>query len=346
MTGRSHPRRTLPPIAMLALSSMLAACGDAATGPESFNAVETFDRFWLTFDENYSYFDYKRISWDSLGEAHRPAARNIDSPTQLVTLLKAMTLPLRDVHVSFTSPTGEHHSTWVPQQAANWDQATWARHVTANGWQQQPNWGHARLGDIGYIAIGGWTAGVDTLAVDAVLESFRDLPAIIIDVRPNGGGDDRIALRVAGRFADQRRHIETVRFRNGPRHADLGPPTQRFLERRGGWQYTKAVVVLTGRAAFSSNETFIAAMRELPHVTLIGDTTGGSSGNPGNHQLAGGWTYRVPRWIAYLVDGTVIEWNGVPPDIALPTPELEFGGEMDPVIEYAESWLRQRLDDS
>ncbi len=83
-------------------------------------------------------------------------------------------------------------------------------------------------------------------------------------------------------------------------------------------------------------------MRELPQVTLIGDTTGGSSGNPASHELTGGWTYRVPRWIAYLVDGTVIEWNGIPPDIVLPTAALDFSGERDPVIEFGVEWLAGR----
>jgi hypothetical protein len=55
-------------------------------------------------------------------------------------------------------------------------------------------------------------------------------------------------------------------------------------------------------------------MRELPSVTILGDTTGGSSGNPAQHRL-GAWSYMVPRWIEWTADRRVIEWNGIPPDM-------------------------------
>ena len=72
----------LRPAAAAALLSISLAfgCGDGATGPDPFDALESFDRFWLAFDENYSYFEYKRIDWDSLGDAWRPRARELDSP--------------------------------------------------------------------------------------------------------------------------------------------------------------------------------------------------------------------------------------------------------------------------
>ena len=331
------------PLPLRAHSALLLAlatgCGDSATAPDTFPALEVFDRFWAAFDSEYSYFEYKRINWDSLGEVYRVRAPAVASYDDMVPLLREMVQPMRDVHVSFTSPSGEHVPSWLPPYAINWDQQTWSRHVTAHQWAQRPNWGSARFGDIGYLAFGGWGSGIDTLAVDAVLDALRDLPALIIDVRPNGGGDSRIALRVAGRFATTRTHFQSVRFREGPRHSDFGPLIDAFVEPRGPWQYSGPVVVLTGRAAFSSNEAFIAAMRELPHVTLIGDTTGGSSGNPATHSLGGGWTFRVPRWIATLVDGTVIEWNGIPPDVPLDTGSLTFGGATDPVIDFALAWL-------
>ena len=49
----------------------------------------------------------------------------------------------------------------------------------------------------------------------------------------------------------------------------------RVLSPRGAWQYTGSVLVLIGARCASSNEGFIAAMRQLPHVTLVGDRTAG-----------------------------------------------------------------------
>jgi C-terminal processing protease CtpA/Prc len=75
-------------------------------------------------------------------------------------------------------------------------------------------------------------------------------------------------------------------------------------------------------------------MRELPTVTILGDTTGGSSGNPRHHRL-GAWTYTVSRWIEWTADRRVIEWNGIPPDSVVRwDPNVVALGE-DPVLAAA-----------
>ncbi len=88
-----------------------------------------------------------------------------------------------------------------------------------------------------------------------------------------------------------------------------------MLNPRGAWQYTGRVLLLIGRRCASSNESFIAAMRQLPNVTLVGDQTAGSSASPGTFPLASGWTYTVSRWIEYTADGQVIEDVGISPHV-------------------------------
>ena len=93
-----------------------------------------------------------------------------------------------------------------------------------------------------------------------------------------------------------------VRFRKGPRHSDFGDEITRRISPRGDFQYTKPVIVLAGRNVYSSNESFVAAMRELPHVTIMGDTTGGATGNPKRFPLAAGWACMVPTWTELTAD--------------------------------------------
>ena len=88
-------------------------------------------------------------------------------------------------------------------------------------------------------------------------------------------------------------------------------------------------------------ESFISAMGEIPTVTVIGDTTGGSTGNPEFFPLRDGWSYAVPRWMAYTADLRVIEWNGIPPDILVPVTREDFAAGRDPVLEFALEWARQ-----
>jgi hypothetical protein len=46
--------------------------------------AEQFDRFWSTFDREYSYFEYKQINWDSLRTVFRPRAVAATNTAELV----------------------------------------------------------------------------------------------------------------------------------------------------------------------------------------------------------------------------------------------------------------------
>ena len=126
-----------------------------------------------------------------------------------------------------------------------------------------------------------------------------------------------------------------MRYRSGPSHADFGPVISRVLNPRGEWQYTGSVLLLMGRRCASSNESFIAAMQQLPNVTLVGDRTAGSSGNPGTFPLASGWSYTVSRWIEYTADDQVIEDVGISPRVFVPTGSGDFMQGRDPVLDWA-----------
>jgi C-terminal processing protease CtpA/Prc len=111
----------------------------------------------------------------------------------------------------------------------------------------------------------------------------------------------------------------------------------------GSWQFQKPVVVLVGRGCASANEGFISAMREISTVTVVGDTTEGSDGNPEIRSLSNGWMYSVSTWIAYTADKKVIERNGIPPDIYVGASSSDFASRRDPVLEFGLQILRQKI---
>ena len=314
----------------------LIGCSAAPTAPPA-SLLGRFDAVWSTFDAEYSYFAYKRINWDSLRTSLRPRASGAATQDDLVSVLTELTAPLRDVHVRFVRPDGITVPTYQPVAAPNWERSVWDRYALPCGLKQQkPNLGYCFMRGVAYIIVGSWDARqLADADIDAVVDRFRDAPAMIVDVRPNGGGSDALAYTLAGRFATASTVVGYVRTRNGPRHDDFGPETARRIAPRGAFQFTRPVVVLSGRAVFSSNESFISAMRELPNVTILGDTTGGATANPVEHSLGDGWRYTVSTWIEWTADRRVIEWQGIPPDEYVPWSASAAAQGTDVVLEAA-----------
>ena len=317
----------------------VGACSDAPTAPST--PIEMFDTFWATFDREYSYFDYKRINWDSLRTEFRPRAVEVGSEAALIPILKEMVEPLRDLHAWFVSPDGRVEMTHSTNAVVNWDPFVWTRLTSTCGIVfVRPELAHCTMLGFGYVFIRNWNDNNFTIAdLDAVVDRYRDAPGMIVDVRPNAGGLDALALALAGRFAANQTTIGYVQFRDGPDHDDFGEQIARRVSPRGQFQFLKPVIVLAGRGSYSSNETFISAMREMPSVTVMGDTTGGSSGNPAQHRL-GAWQYSVSRWIEWTAEHRVIEWNGIPPDVFVAWTQGQVSAGQDPVLSAALARLR------
>jgi C-terminal processing protease CtpA/Prc len=119
-------------------------------------------------------------------------------------------------------------------------------------------------------------------------------------------------------------------------------PLARTIGPRGGWQFTRPVVVLSGRGGFSATESFVAAMRTLPQVTVVGDTTGGASGNPATFVLGNGWRFTVPRWLEFGPDKLPIEGRGVAPHLAMRWDPASYDSARDPLIDAAVGLLGER----
>jgi hypothetical protein len=328
------PRRSA---AWLAALAILSGCGDSPTEvPSTFEG--RFEELWRRYDGTYPYFLHKSVDWSAARSSYLPRARAAQSQTELVDLLAEMLLQLHDVHAWLVRPDGSQLPTYTSTRARNWERDTWLDYVGRMGWRQQSgtSWGWGRSGGVGYLTIGDWNpARVSAAALDTALDSLRATTALVIDVRMNGGGNDAIAMDFAARFASRSVVTEHFRFRNGPGHGDFTAPTIRTLSPRDPWTYTAPVFVLTGRGVFSSNESFVSAMRELPNVTIVGDTTGGGSGNPSLHPLGDGWQYTVPRWLAATPDGIVIEDNGIPPDVPIRFDHAEFERRVDVTLDSA-----------
>lgn len=328
-------RRFVVPALVLA-----AACGSPSE-PAADTPVEAFDLVWKAFDRTYPYFVLKHVDWGAARTEFRPRATAATTAAELNAILTEMVAPLRDVHVWIESPGGARTATYQPTAAQNWDPALLQRALSGSGLVQvKPNLGRARIEGIPYILIGSWNSSQFSVEdLDATLEAFRSDSVLIVDVRPNGGGNDALALAFAGRFTTRSILTEIIRTRSGPGHGDLGNEIRRTLQPRGPWTFDGRVYVLSGRGVLSSSESFIAAMRELPRGVIVGDTTGGATANPKPTEYFQGWKIWVPTSYATTPDGTPIEWRGIPPDVFVP---WSAAGSRDPVIDAAVALAKGR----
>ncbi|MGH8292925.1 MAG: S41 family peptidase [Gammaproteobacteria bacterium] len=305
-----------------------------------------FEEYWYKFERLYPYFEYKHVNWQAEYDDYRPLADKVTSETQLINLLMRMATPLRDVHVWFKSPDGQYLNTYDSKRAdnPNWSPGPLSVYVPDLAYYGGADWGFGHVQGFPYIFIGDWektALSLDDFA--AALEQFESSPGLILDVRMNSGGNDHLAYKIAGYFADRSHLSEYYRYRNGPRPGDLGPPKPRYVTPAIGVHYPGLVMLLIGPDSFSSTENFIAAMQTLPNVTTLGATTGGASGCPETFALGDGWIYSVPVCFDMTADHHVIEWNGIQPEVLVTATRADFEHGDDPVLDAAVQLLKAKL---
>lgn len=282
-------------------------------------AVASFDRMWATVDREYSYFDDKGIDWLEVRRRYRPQALRASTTAELVAIVHEALGALRDVHVWVIAPGGGALATYQPDHRRNWSPAMFARLQQRDGWLSASDAVGAGVVDrVPVLVLTSFATGRLLPAdFDRLLERFRWAPALVLDVRMNGGGSDALAYEVAGRFTSTTRTGGYYQVRDGLRHDVFTALAGRGVVPRGAWQFTRPVVLLTGRGAFSATEGFVSALRTMPNVTDVGDTTEGGAGHPSVFPLRDGYGISVSRWIEYTADRQPIDGRGIAPDRAV-----------------------------
>jgi len=305
---------------------------DTDDDPES-----NFHLLWSEFDRYYSHFEIKKVDWDSLYMVYRPQVSTGMTGKALFEIMSSMLNELKDGHVNLYTPEGYYEYTgWYRNYLMNYDDNVIKRNYLNNVYHLTGR-GNILYGqvtpELGYVHISTFSGEDDwILDIDGILERFRDLKGIIVDVRCNFGGSTTNSDYVASRFADKKRLHGYFQYRNGLEHDDFTELYGRYIEPSDKWRFTKSVAVLTNRRSYSSTETFVLAMRVFPHVVVVGDTTGGGGGNPIYRELPNGWTYRLPVWIELTPEKTHFESIGLVPDTAVWISNADLIMERDTIL--------------
>jgi carboxyl-terminal processing protease len=328
------------PAVLVTLSALLPACDGFYYGPEPPGDPQTsFEVLWTEVDRHYAYFLEKGVDWDAVYAEYRPQVDATTSPRHLFDVMAAMLEVLRDGHVSLHAPgVGvTAYDGWIVGKRENYAEDVVTSYLVG-GRKRTPGgrltYGHLTSA-VGYVHIRdfeglGWVGDVDR-----ALEDLRGVDGLVVDIRGNSGGSDRLSDPIAGRFADRTRLSQIAYYRDGPGHGDFGPPIEQHVSPSGELQFTGPVVLLTNRRVFSAGESFALHLRVLPHVTVVGDTTGGGAGNPIGRELPNGWGVRLSRWRATTPEGFSYEGIGLPPDVPVWISEDDGKAGRDSIVEKA-----------
>ena len=94
-------------------------------------------------------------------------------------------------------------------------------------------------------------------------------------------------------------------------------------------------MLLTCDSVFSGGEAFALAIKQLPHVTIVGDHTNGIFSYELEKKLPNGWRYSLSYQKYFSADMVCYEGKGVPVDIELFNSKADIEAGTDPLITRA-----------
>lgn len=331
------------PLLLLLVISGLVSCSKQLLGTSKPNKqTQNFEALWKDFDQHYGIFVAKHIDWQAQYAKYRPMVSDSMSDRSLFTVITKMLDTLNDDHI-YLRPTKNTGLPWYSGGILGRVTVDDFNKQVSQAYLSQKSVYNAALeygtfpGNIGYINIidFGENFNVYPKAMDTILARLKDTKGIIIELRDNGGGEDRVAQYIANRFATSRNLSFSSRVRNGPKHTHFAAPINFFTEPTGNYQYTKPVIMLTNLNVFSTGETFVLAMMQNNNVKRVGDITGGALSDAVQRDMPNGWSYRLS--IADVRDskGINLDGIGIAPEYLIKNTKDELALKKDKALEKA-----------
>jgi len=213
-------------------------------------------------------------------------------------------------------------------------------------------------GRIAYIRAGSWDRGEYVERAMEFLAEYRDAPALIVDVRGNGGGTTPVAFMAALMDRPWRWYAEAspMRIAVFGDKADRGQPGwSDFRRPTMAWPasvekpdsvYLGRLVILVDAGCHSACEDFAMPFRDNGRALLVGEETAGSSGQPYFEDLGDGMRLMVGMKREFFPDGSPFEGVGIAPDLRVLPTAADIREDRDPELAAAVSRLREGLDGS
>jgi carboxyl-terminal processing protease len=324
---------------------------------------KNFEALWKTFHNRYPFFELRKVDWKKQYDIYRPKVTRDTNDDELFDVFCRMLDPLDDGHVELTARVGGDRKKryfnpepeprfWQEFTKQEIEQLfkTTEKTLVANGFgppTETQAWmlHYCRSPTVGYIRIlelEGIKKRKLTAVLDKISRDFEELDGIIIDIRNNPGGDDSTVITIINRFCDRKRVAFHRTTKIGPGEDDYTARKTWHVEPEGGARFTGPIALLTCDSVFSGGEVFALAIKQLPHVTIIGDHTNGIFSYQLEKTLPNGWEYCLSYQRYYSADMVCYEGKGVPVDIKLLNRKADIEDGIDPLITRALKVLKSK----
>jgi carboxyl-terminal processing protease len=197
-----------------------------------------------------------------------------------------------------------------------------------------------------YIRFSNFTGGLESDILRAI-DKMKDAPAMIVDLRNNGGGSLGMSGKLMTKFLSEKTKGAKVLTRTGK------APTLFFVETiklepelNGNKEtaYAKPLVILTNENSASASEVFSAVLQDLGRATVIGTRTCGCLlGYLGYADVPGGGQLAYSELGFVSPKGKRIEGEGVTPDIEVKLARADLLQIRDRTLEAAELFLATKV---
>lgn len=307
------------------------SCSDLIIENNDINKnLNDFESAWKTAKQVYPFFQFKKIDWDSLYRKYNPLALS-SKGDEIYNVLFDLFSELKDGHIEIHTEGGFPVPTYL-----------WPRDVARKSFSQivvssyigkqlkltgKNNISYEIFDNIGYIYLSTFKEGSWINNFDNILDYMKNTNGLILDVRNNGGGSSSISDFVISRFIKQ--PMQETRF------FPDGRTKQWMIQPGGSFTYTNRVVILVNGSSFSAAELLPELMRQLSNVTIVGSITGGGGGANNIYTLPSGKRIKMPNSYFTRLDGEMVEWNGIVPNIIVEQTEADKNNGRDKQFEAA-----------
>lgn len=267
---------------------------------------------------------------------------------RLDQLLFATRFPLgTEVEVTYQNPGGSPQTVTLDVAGEVDSFNFWLEDETRDGFELPLEYEYLEDAGVGYVQIFSFLDN-DLLTIQLWERMIQDMnenevPAIIIDMRKNGGGRGFLADQMAAYFFDEPLITGNTGFYDEERGEFYTDPDgeDTFFLPSEEFRYTGDVVVLVGPDCASACEFFSYDMTLEDRATIVGMyPTAGLGGSVDDVAMPADETFRFTQGRAIDAEGNIhIEGIGVVPDILVPLTEETLFSEGDPVLEAALTFL-------